>query len=123
MADLQISTGTTEYLCEPVEIFGDDGTPVDLTGMVVEVALPAAGVAPVDWHTGSWGTHTAGPISQRGSDGVWRTFEAPVFLARVLVGPEAVALTAGESLDMWVRVTTGGPEIVARNVGRVQVTV
>lgn len=100
---------TREYFRVPVTLTVN-GLPIDPTGLVVEFALTATGVDPVegDWSAGTWETLTGPPA---------------IYLARAFLGDETTdfPLSIGVTNDLWWRVTDT-PERPARLVGQVQGT-
>lgn len=104
MAHFQISHLSTEYLYAPVSA-REHGLPYDPTGSNVELAIVDVGAQPADnqWATGDW--ETAGPL----------------YLARILIGPNgAITPTVGFH-DLWVRITAA-PELPVLRSGTLEIT-
>lgn len=117
---LELPALSTELVCVPVDVRGDGGAVVVPTGMPLQLALPLSGVQPVTWYSGSWETRSTAHTYQD-EDGVWRTMQPPVYLARLLVGPTgAVAMAVGETRDVWVDISPGGVERIIRPSGLVR---
>ena len=83
----------------------------DITGDVIEVALPATGTDPTTWFT----ANVTGVVDN--GNGKWTASY------RLLLGPAggAVTLTKGTTYDWCVKVTDN-PEVPIRNTGTVTAT-
>lgn len=99
---LRISALTREFIRYPVSA-RRDGVDIDVTVDPVEFALTPHRVAPAtsDWNVGAWET------------------DGSITLARILVGPSAVPLTAGR-YDVWIRISDN-PEVPVRRIDTIHV--
>lgn len=99
----KLSVLATEYVLIPVTET-EQGTGVDPTTQVVQVAATAPSTAPIedDWHNGDWEADVTDA-------------DNPVYSARLLIGPDggALELTAG-LWELHVRITDN-PETVVRH--------
>lgn len=126
---LKVPALTRELVCVPVDVRGDGGAVVVPTGMALQLAVPLAGVQPSDpktgsqpdWYAGSWETRNTAYTFQN-EEGVWETWQPPVYLARLLVGSGggAVVLTVGSTYDLWVDIAPGGTERIVEPSGLVR---
>jgi hypothetical protein len=118
---LELPAISTELVCAPVEIRDDAGVVVNPTAMALQLALPVAGVQPSAWFAGTWETRTEAHTWQD-EGGQWHTWQPPVYMARLLVGPDggAVATAVGVAYDLWVDVAPGGVERIKRVSGLVR---
>jgi hypothetical protein len=92
------------YYQVPVTLEQPSGDPVDPSGLIVQFAFPAVGVAPVDadWYDGEWVYWV--------KSGRWE--------ARILVGPGGAVAPSGNR-DAWCSVEAT-PQRIREIVGRVQ---
>lgn len=106
MSDITVHPSSVETVHLPVKdnhpITGD----VDLSALVVEVALPVDGVAPSTWVTTTWETGTMPIDGER-----W-------YLAKVRLGTD-FTLTDGNTYRAYARITTSGSNKAYVKGGRV----
>lgn len=103
---LTLSALTLEYIRVQVSATAN-GSPVNPTGDIVQLAFVAPGTSPgvSDWKTASWDT-----VAPNG-----------VYTAQCLVGPAGTVQLAAGVYAVWVKVTDS-PEIPVRQAGSVQIT-
>jgi hypothetical protein len=99
-----LSALSLEYVRVPVSATAN-GSVVNVSADVVQMAFPASGIAPVvgDWKAASWETDATHPTG-------------PVYYARCLVGPSGTVALAAGTYDVWAKITDN-PEVPARKAG------
>lgn len=94
---IQVPASSTETVYFPVKSTHPINGDVDLSALVVEVAVPLDSASPSTWVTTSWATGTKRINGER------------YYLAIINLGSGgSFTLTAGNTYRAWCRVTTGG---------------
>lgn len=98
---MDIRVDSTEW------IYGTVTADHDLTGVSIEVALPATGVAPSTWYEA-----TVTDVAQTASNRWVATY-------RLLVGPAGGEVTLSAGTYDWIFKLTDSPEVPVRKTGTV----
>lgn len=106
MADITVHPSSIETVHLPVRDNHPINGDVNLSTLVVEVALPVDGVAPSVWVTTAWETGTMRVDADR------------FYLAKFNLGTD-FTLTNGSTYRAWARVTTSGANKAYVTGGRV----